>query len=138
MYTGSIMALQQNPQDLEKNVTLGTLLEYTDEFLIPKMSDLMDEKLDTVKNELKVEMTQMRQDMSQMSKEFNSDLGKVNHDLKVYIDERMGTYTSEIFIRLDKKYQKEKDFKQKVVEIFKKNNLGTPEDIAFLEGALSV
>ncbi|MEK7532731.1 MAG: hypothetical protein AAB579_03985 [Patescibacteria group bacterium] len=46
-------------------------------------------------------------------------------------------HTAELFERLDAKSQKEKQFKGKVIEIFKKNNFGTPEDIAFLEGLAS-
>ena len=46
-------------------------------------------------------------------------------------------HTAELFERLDAKHQKEKQFKEKVIEVFKRNNLGTPEDIAFLEGLAS-
>jgi hypothetical protein len=46
----------------------------------------------------------------------------------------LANYTSDIFIRLDQKYQKEVLFKAKVVELFKKHSIGSGEDIAFLQG----
>ena len=38
---------------------------------------------------------------------------------------------------VDKKYQKEKQFKEKVVELFKKHKIGSATDLAFLEGLVS-
>ena len=61
-------------------------------------------------------------------------LGEVNYDLKVYIDEKLADYTSDIFNRLDKKYKKDGQFKEKVVELFRKHKIGTPEELAFLKG----
>lgn len=48
--------------------------------------------------------------------------------------DKLADYTSDIFKRLDKKYAREKQFKTKVVELFRKHNIGTPEEIAYLEG----
>ena len=41
-----------NQDDLNKNVTLGILLEYTDEFLMPKMGEMMDEKIGKLRSDL--------------------------------------------------------------------------------------
>ena len=109
----------KNEEDLNKAVTIGVLLEYTDEILLPKMSELMDEK---------IAASEARMDLK---------LGKLEYNLKSYVDRKFFDHTAELFERLDAKSQKEKQFKGKVVEIFKKNNFGTPEDIAFLEGLAS-
>lgn len=69
--------------ELEKLVTMGLLLEFTDEFLIPRFSDLMDIKL----------------------KEAN---GQLEYNLKTYIDNKMADYTSGIFKCLERKAIKER------------------------------
>lgn len=61
-------------------------------------------------------------------------ISEVNHDLKVYIDDKLADYTSDIFRRLDKKYKKDSEFKAKVVDLFSKHKIGTPEELAFLRG----
>ena len=57
-----------------------------------------------------------------------------NYQSDVYVDEKLDYYTTDIFKRLDKKYQKEKQFKEKIVELFKKHKIGSSEDLAFLDG----
>jgi hypothetical protein len=99
----------QKSNNLDKPVTLGLLLEYTDEFLIPRLSDVIDDKIKT------------------------ANAGQESR-IKSYMDDKLADYTSDIFRRLDKKYKKEKQFKEKVVELFKKHKIGTGEDISFLEG----
>ena len=43
--------------------------------------------------------------------------------------------TAENFLEeLSEEEKRDEEFKQKLIEIFKQNHLGTPEDIAFLEG----
>lgn len=111
---------QKNKEELDKVVTLGVLLEFTDEFLIPKMGELMDEKINTA-----IDASEKRMMLA---------MGKLNHDLKVYIDEKLANLVSEVFERLDKKYAKEKQFKDKLLEILKKHNIGSAEDMAYLEG----
>lgn len=95
--------------DLEKPVTLGVLFEFTDEVLLPRISDLIEVKVD-------------------------EKIARLEHNLKSYIDDKLADYTSDIFKRLEKKEIKEKEFKRKVVELFKKHDIGTSEDLAFLDG----
>ena len=103
---------QKSAEDLEKVVTMGVLLEYTHDLLLPAIDD-----------------------MFQKSEErMDKKLGKLEYNLKVYIDNKMADYSSDIFKRLEAKYQKEKHFHEKVVELFRKHNIGSPEDIAFLDG----
>lgn len=104
---------EKNQGDMDKVVTLGLLLQYTDEFLIPTMSDLIDQKLD---------------------EKFKVNNAQLEHNLKSYIDDKLADQLSEIFKRWDKAYEREKDFKRKLIELFKKHNIGDGEDWAFLEG----
>jgi hypothetical protein len=96
---------KQNKDNFDKPVTLGVLLEFTNDFLIPAMSDMV-----------------------------KSANAEQEYNLKVYVDGKLADYTSDIFKRLDKKYQTDKNFKEKVVEILKRNNMASSEEIAFLEG----
>ena len=92
-----------------KPVTYGQLLEYTDSFLLPRISEAI----------------------SLVVKDANAQL---ENKLKSYIDDKLADYTSDIFKRLEKKDIKEKEFKRKVVELFKRHDIGTTEDLAFLDG----
>lgn len=109
----------KSEEELNKAVTLGVLLEYTDGFLIPRFTEAMNE---------------MEQRMSEK-------MGKLEYNLKVYVDQKLDEKLSEhtllLFKKLDSRFERERQFKGKVVEMFKKNNFGTPEDIAFLEGLAS-
>ena len=111
-------------EELNKPVTLGILLEYTDEFLMPKIYDtmgaMMDEKIGVANAKLEQKM--------------KAGNAKLEHNLKSYIDDKLADYTSDIFKRLDKKYEKDQQFKSKVVELFRAYNIGKPEDVAYLEG----
>lgn len=103
-------------EELNKTVTLGVLLEYTDEFLIPRMSDLMDEKLE---------------------EKFDKKLAVQTHELKDYVDKKLANSTAEIFQRLDRKYGTDKQFKTRVIELFKKHKIGAANDWNFLEGLMA-
>ncbi|OGH71659.1 MAG: hypothetical protein A2921_04710 [Candidatus Magasanikbacteria bacterium RIFCSPLOWO2_01_FULL_43_20b] len=98
-----------NETDWEKPVTYGQLLEYTDSFLLPRINEAI----------------------SLVVKDANANL---ENRLKSYIDDKLADYTSDIFKRLEKKDIKEKEFKRKVVELFKRHDIGTTEDLAFLDG----
>ncbi len=110
---------QKKKSDLNKVVTLGVLLEYTDEFLLPRIGEMFQDS------------------EKRMKEEINAANGKLNHDLKVYIDQKLADYTSDIFKRLDKKYQKDKEFKEKVVELFQRHKIGSAEELAFLKGLVT-
>ncbi len=112
--------------ELDKPVTLGVLLEYTDDFLIPKISDIMDEKFKSRDEKIN--------NLENGLKNLDNKVSKFEYNLKVYIDEKLSDYTSDIFKRLEKKQQKDSQFKEKVVELFKKHHIGSPEELAFLHG----
>ena len=109
-----------NKEQLNASVTLGVLLEYTDTFLIPKIGEPINDSEERIKKELKGEI-----------KEANAAL---EHRLKTYIDHKLSDYSVEIFKRLDERYRKEKQFKQKVVELLRKHGIGSPEEVSFLDG----
>ncbi len=106
----------KNNSPATKEEMKDLLVEFANDFLIPAMSDMMDGKIDGLRTEMKSENV------------------KLEHNLKTYIDRKLSDYTTDIFKRLEKESQKDKDYKQKVIEILKKNKIGTGEDIAFLQG----
>ena len=63
-----------------------------------------------------------------------SDLGKLNHDLKAYIDRKMAEYHSDVFKRMEKEFQEGRHFQKKVIELLRAHEIGTNEDWAYLEG----
>jgi len=69
-------------EELDKPVTLGVLLEYTDEFLIPKMAEIMDEKLN--ESDRKIDKR-----FGEIDKRF----GELEYNLKSYIDDKLADYT---------------------------------------------
>lgn len=111
----------KNQADLNKPVTVGLLLEYTNEFLIPKMVKIIDERLEE-KLEQKLEQ------------KLKTHFAGFEHRLKDYIDRKLTDHTAELFKRLDERYGREKQFKEKIVELFRKHKIGSSEDLAFLEG----
>ncbi len=109
-----------NSGELQKTVTVEVLLDFTDDILLPRIADIIDEKI--------VAST------SVIRNEFRNEISQLNHDLKIYIDQKLGDYTSDIFNRLDKKYQQDKRFKEKMIEILKRSSIATAEEVAYLEG----
>lgn len=107
----------------DKPVTMNLLFEFTDEVLLPRMSDLMDDKLD--------------KRFAQLDLELDKRFAQQNYELKDYIDKKLADYTSDIFRRLEKRDIHDKHFKVKVVELFKKHRIGTEKELAFLEGLVS-
>lgn len=113
---------QKHASELNTPVTMGVLLEYTDQFLIPAMSEIIKGESGTIKTEIKTEM--------------KAEMAKLEHNLKSYIDDKLANYTSDIFKRLERTFQRDKAFKEKLVDVLKKNKIGTAEEIAFLEGVV--
>ena len=99
--------------DLNQPVTLGLLLEYTDDFLLPKMTEIVHDTVNDIVDKKNAQL---------------------EYKLKTYIDDKLAEYTSDIFKRLDKKYHKDQEFQQGVVALLKKHHIGSPEEIAYLEG----
>lgn len=66
----------KNREDLEKIVTMGVLLEYTDEFLVPKIEEIVTDVV-----------------------------GASEHRMKDYIDRKLSDHTTEFFRKLEHKFQ---------------------------------
>lgn len=110
---------QKNEEELAKPVTLGILLEYTEEVLIPRFSDVVDDKI------------------KESEERIDQKFAKYNHELKDYIDRKLTDHTTELFRRLDARYDNDKKFKSKVLEILRRNNFASSEELAFLEGLVA-
>src|SRR3989338_7566190 len=107
---------QHSKQVLSTPVTLGVLLDYTEEILMPAMSKLIDDKLD---------------------EKLKSSNAKLENNLKTYIDRRLTDNNIELLQKLDEKYFKDIAFKQKTVELFKKHKICTSADVSFLVGSIA-
>lgn len=121
--------IKKNKSKLDKPVTLGLLMEYTDEILVPTIVNIFREEIKPIEKRL--------DGLDGRIKAVEDRMNRVEYNLKDYIDKKMADYTSDIFKRLDKKYQKDFQFKKKVVELFKKHNIGNGEELAFLEGLVA-
>lgn len=104
-------------EELDKPVTLGTLFEFTEQVLLPQ-----------------IETTVERAIIENVDKIVSGKTAGLEYNLKEYIDKKFDDHSTELFKRLERKEQKEKQFKEKVVDLFKRHNIGTPEDLAFLDG----
>lgn len=100
-------------------VTMGLLLEFTEDILIPRLSEAMDEKIKASEERT------------------NKNVKATEHNLKSYIDRKSTETTDEVFRRLEKKYGNDKAFREKVVQVLKKHKIGTAEDFAYFEGILA-
>lgn len=67
----------------------------------------------------------------------NSRVGAAENRIMDYVDKRIATQTAEIFGRLDKRYEDDRQFKTRIVTLFKKHKIGSSKDIAFFEGYLA-
>ena len=99
-----------------KKQMLEVMIEYTETFLIP----LLDDRFDTFRNEFRLELKE--------------EIGSLRHELKDYVDKKLADQTSDIFRRLDRRDQKNIKFKQKVVTVFKDNDLASSKDLTYLVG----
>lgn len=106
-------------EEFDKPATIGKMLEFTEAVLIPRFSEVMDEK---------IQASEQR-----MEKRLDEKFGRLNYDLKEYIDKKLENQTAEIFQRIDRKFAQEQKFHAKVVEIFKKHKMVDASEISFLE-----
>ena len=95
---------EKDADALSKVVTMGVLLEYTDDFLIPRFADIVDDRVKESEERTAKKMSLME------------------HNLKAYIDDKLADYTSDIFKRLDRRHQPERKFFEKIIELVKKKD----------------
>jgi len=122
-------------EELKKPVTLEVLLDYTDSFLLPKLSDIISDQIhdefgNIISTKIQGEIRPLIQE------EVRPVISEHEYKIKSYIEDKLADYHSDIFKRLDRKETTEREFKMKIVELLKKHNIGTGEDIAFLEGVV--
>ena len=110
-------------EEWNKPATVGLMLTFTDEVLLPRFADMIDEKF--AEQNKRIDAKFVEQDKK---------ISRVEYNIKEYIDKKMADYTSDIFKRLEKREHKDGQFKQMVVELFKTHHIGSSEQVAFLEG----
>ncbi len=113
---------KKSKEELSRPVTLGVLLQFTEEVLMPSIGKMF--------NDFEIKMDK------KMDAKLKTSFAKHTYEMKSYFDDKLADSTSDIFKRLDKKYEKDKQFKSRVVDVFRRSNIGTVEDIAYLQGML--
>ncbi len=114
-------------EEWNKPATVGLMLTFTDEVLIPRFDDMIDEKMNK-------KFAEQDKRIDAKFAEQDKKISRVEYNIKEYIDKKMADYTSDIFKRLEKREHKEGQFKKMVVELFKTHHIGSSEQVAFLEG----
>lgn len=95
----------------EQNLTKIDLAEFTEDVLLPGVERIVDDKV-------------------------KKEIGAFRHDIKDYIDVKLGETKGDIIAVIKGEKEKDKSFKTKVVEIFKRNKLGDQREIEFLEALI--
>ena len=101
-------------EDLDKNITLGTLLEYTDEFLIPKMGEMMDEKIG--KLDEKIDKVDAR-------------VGKLRSDLIDHVERTVFNAKGEIIAAINRWHEQYRMAFEKIMTILQRSNLVAVEEV---------
>lgn len=105
-------------EDLEKNVTLGTLLEYTDEFLIPKMGEMMDEKFGILDKRIDG---------------LDGKIGKLRNELIDHVERTVNNAKRDIIQDITAAYNKRHEQYrmafEKIMAILQRSNLAAAEEV---------
>ena len=111
-------------KELEQPVTLGLLLEFTDQHLIPTLDNLIRER---IKNRpTKKEVAEMI--------EKKLDKKMTSFPTKEYLDDKLADFTADIFERLERKnFFPDKKYKKKVNKVLSRNKLITSTEFKELE-----
>ena len=131
-YTTHMNDAPFDKQEATKLVTVGVLAEYTAKFLLPKIEELFEE------NNKKI-FKEIFKEMSNQFEENNKKLsGQITYDLKTYVDEKLNKQTEEIFMRLEKRFDRDKSFKEKLIEILRAHRVGSLDEMVALEHLLTL
>ena len=127
-YTRRMNKIDFKQTDLDKPVSVGLLLEYTDEFLIPRFAEVV-----------KSMITEIVPPMIEGAIEKNNKKlsGQITYELKTYVDEKLNKQTEEIFTRLEKRFDRDKHFKEKLVEVLRAHRVGSLDEMTALEKLLT-
>lgn len=85
---------KKSKDELSRPVTMGLLLEYTDEFLIPKFSQLMDNKVQENNKILE----------NNLKDYIDKNNAKQEYNMKDYFDRKMPQYMTDAFKKLEKTF----------------------------------
>ena len=107
-------------KELEQPVTLGLLLEFTDQHLIPTLDNLISERIKD--RPTKKEVGDM------------IDKKIANLPTKEYLDEKLAKVTADIFERLERRnWSPDRKYKKKVNKVLSRNKLITSIEFRELE-----
>lgn len=127
--------LQHHPNQ-NQPVTVGVMLEAFEAVLVPAIDKAIVSKiLESYDQLLLPAIDQMFNDNNARSnKQMKENNAEQENHMKDYIDRKFYNQLGEFSKRLDAKIEKEKQFKEKVIDLFKRYKMGTSEEIAFMEG----
>jgi poly-D-alanine transfer protein DltD len=132
------MKKKMSKKQEDQVVTMGLLLEFTEDILIPRLSEVVDEKMDKRFDAFEVKMDKKFDEFDiKIDGKLKKMKAEIEHSLKAYVDRKSTETIEEIFRRLEKKYGNDHAFREKVVEVLKKNKIGTENDFAYFEGILA-
>ncbi|MEK7226806.1 MAG: hypothetical protein AAB221_14135 [Bacteroidota bacterium] len=115
----------QNHPNKDQPVTVGAMVEAFDQVLVPRIKEVATSTVQEAFDEVLLPA------IDEMMKRNNA---QQENRMRDYIDRKFYDQIGEFSKRLDAKAEKEKQFKGKVIDLFRRHNMGTPEEIAFMEG----
>lgn len=79
-------------KELDKVVTMGTMFEFADTVMLPRIGDMIESS-----------EKRLRGEMAGMKAELKKDIAATKYELKDYVDRKLADQTVEIFSRLERR-----------------------------------
>ena len=99
----------------QKYLTKTELAEFTEETLLPAVERIVEDKLEN---------------------KLNAKFGEFRHEIKSYIDDKLADTKGDIIAVIKGEKERDRSFKEKVVEIFKRNKLTDKKETELLESLI--
>ncbi|MFA5188684.1 MAG: hypothetical protein WC460_04965 [Patescibacteria group bacterium] len=103
----------------QKYLTKTELAEFTEETLLPAVEKIVDDKLE-----------------EKLENKLNAKFGEFKHEIKSYIDDKLADTKGDIIAVIKGEKERDRSFKEKVVEIFKRNKLADRKEAELLESLI--
>lgn len=115
-------------EDKNKFVTIEDLGKFTEQVLLPAIKTIVEDsfKGEAFKAAFRTEF----------KKSYAEESGKLKHELKDYIDEKLSNTKGDIiyYIKNGKERERDKNWKDRATEIFENNKLAEPQELQELRG----
>jgi len=114
-----ISKLIKDMENEQKYLTKTELAEFTEETLLPAVEKIVDDKLE-----------------EKLENKLNAKFGEFKHEIKSYIDDKLADTKGDIIAVIKGEKERDRSFKEKVVEIFKRNKLADRKEAELLESLI--